>query len=828
MKKHIWRRVGSVGMVLLMLLSVACTPTPSDETITTNPSSEEITDMTDTNTPVITPETPTDSRDLLTFTPASVAGQVLTATGASPQILIENYNETAIDALGRPLPTSAETGLPKEDKYVGLFYFLWTGKDGSIKSSQDVTKYYALNPLHPNLPGGYCWWAEPETGYHSASDVWQIKRDLYYFAMAGVDFLYLDFTNNRTYDETFRILLDTCLELRAHGQMTPYIVPFTHGTDKHSERESADLGGLYRTFYTDEKYADLWFYWEGKPLVLLSHSVEIMRPNAYVDETKTKTFSDVFTFRMGWSSLNWPGQSEKNYMKWNDNCVVNYGYQYGYTDDPSVAECTGIGCAGFANPGEGRSGEFSRKPYLDQFLETDTMGQGITLENAFQQVMEKNPEVKVLLLSRWNEGAAINFGAGTHSFGFVDQFNAEFSRDMEPMKGGYTDNYFYHMCSIIRRFKGVLPADGHTGKQTVDVSGDFSSWQEIKPVFTDFAGDTSIRDDYDSTGTIHYVNDTGRNDIVESRFTADGGMVYVYARTAEAITHYMDKNWMLLFMDTDNSKATGWEGYDFVVNYNVIDETTTTLCAYKNNTWQEIGTVKYRVKGNELMVAIPRSLLGLTGESMTLNFHWLDNVTDVYDLESWFTTGDSAPERRNNYSLTLKVPYDAAEETVLPARTDGALVGMPAVTLPAEVESTLKKGLALTVYNLPEKYGKMPNFEHIAPLAAETFSVSKINANPGVITRKTDYALVYEGYVKIPADGAYTFRVACDDAARLYIDGRLVTDVPYDAERAADAIVSNSGSLTLVAGYHSIRIEYAEIGGGNAGLAIQGEWEFFH
>jgi hypothetical protein len=31
------------------------------------------------------------------------------------------------------------------------------------------------------------------------------------------------------------------------------------------------------------------------------------------------------------------------------------------------------------------------------------------------------------------------------------------------------------------------------------------------------------------------------------------------------------------------------------------------------------------------------------------------------------------------------------------------------------------------------------NFEHIAPLAAETFSVSKINANPGVITKKTDY-----------------------------------------------------------------------------------------
>ncbi len=818
------KRVGCTGLVLLMLLLAACTPTLSDETITTNPSSEETTEMTDTNTP----ETPSVSRDLLTFTPASVAGQVLTSTGASPQILIENYNETAIDALGRHLPTSEEAGLPKEDKYVGLFYFLAHGIDGSHNNSNlDVTKLYAVNPSDPQLQSGrFHWWCEPETGYHLANDVWQIKRDMRYFAMAGVDFLYFDFTNGRTYDQSFRVLLDVCVELRAQGQMTPYIVPFTHGTDKHSERESADLGGLYRNFYCDEKYADLWFYWEGKPLVLLSHSVEVMRPNAYVDDTGTVSYSDYFTFRMGWSSLNWPGQSEKNYMKWNDNCVVNYGYQYGYTDDPSVAECIGIGPAAWAHPGQGRSGELSKMPYLDQFYETSTMGEGIVFENAFREVMEKNPEVKVLMISRWNEWGAAYLGVD--EFGFVDQFNREFSRDLEPIKGSYTDNYFYQMCSIIRRFKGVLPADGNTGKQTMDVSGDFSPWQEIKPVFTDYLGDTSPRDDYDTSGTIHYVNNTGRNDIVETRLTSDGGMIYVYVRTAETITPHTDRNWMMLFLDTDNNKATGWEGYDFVVNYNVIDETITTLCAYKINTWQEIGVVKYQVKGNECMVAIPRSLLGLTGESMTLNFHWLDNVTDVYDLESWFTTGDSAPERRNNYSLTLKVPYATAEETVLPARSEGRMVGMPAIQLSADTESNLQKGLSMTVYNLSEKYGKMPDFEHIASLATETFSVSKINANPGVMTRKTDYALAYEGYVKIPADGDYTFRVACDDAVCLYIDGRLITEVPYDAERAADAIVSNSGSVTLTAGYHSIRIAYAEVGKGGAGLALQGEWDLFH
>ena len=71
---------------------------------------------------------------------------------------------------------------------------------------------------------------------------------------------------------------------------------------------------------------------------------------------------------------------------------------------------------------------------------------------------------------------------------------------------------------------------------------------------------------------------------------------------------------MLLFIDSDNNTSTGWEGYDFVVNYDVIDGTATTLCAYKEGVWQEIGAVSYRVRDNEFMVAIPRSLLGLTDE----------------------------------------------------------------------------------------------------------------------------------------------------------------------------------------------------------------------
>lgn len=154
-------------------------------------------------------------------------------------------------------------------------------------------------------------------------------------------------------------------------------------------------------------------------------------------------------------------------------------------------------------------------------------------------------------------------------------------------------------------------------------------------MFEDFAGDTEARDACDVSKTIRYQDNTGRNDILETRLTADGGMIYAYVRTDAPMTDYRDgKNWMMLFIDADNDKKTSWEGYDFAVNYAVIDDTTTTLCAYKEDVWQEIGRVKYRVEDCEMMVAIPRALLGLTEESFTLNFHWLDNVTDVYDLHS--------------------------------------------------------------------------------------------------------------------------------------------------------------------------------------------------
>ncbi len=814
MKIKVIKRIGLllIGLMLISIFS-ACGGGDASDGSSANVS----TDLSEVSTDG-GEDTSSEPSGQLTFVPASPDGQVLTEKGHSPQIIIRNYNETATDALGRVLPTSEETGMPKEGKYVGLFYSYVTA---GHNCDNDNSKSLAVNPYNPDFGPRWeiCFWAEPETGYHRGDDVWQIRRDMYYFAMAGVDFLYVDLTNGLLYEGATKVFLDTCVQMRAEGQMTPYIVPWCFGT---ATENGGDIGSFYNQFMTVEKYKDLWFHWEGKPLALIKPQDDGTYP--ILNDAR---FSDKLTFRKAWTMPN--PQRGEGY--WLDNNVVNFGYGYGYRDSKSVrfAECIGIGCAGFANFGTGRSGRLSTESYLNDFLETDTQGLGLVFEDAFKQVMRKNPECQVLLISRWNEWVAQNFthpdDKGTDT-GFVDQFNAEFSRDIEPMKGGFTDNYFYQMCSIIRRFKGVMPADEVSGENTIyEADPDvFEKWQNVSPVYTDFRGDTTHRDHPGALGNTRYVNTTGRNDIVESRITADGGNLYVYVRTAENMTSYKDKNWMMLFIDADSDKNTGWEGYDYLVNYEVVSDTVTTLCAYKDGVWQEIGTVAYLANGDRMTVTIPRSLIGLTDKTLNVNFHWMDNVSDIYDLESWFTTGDSAPERRNNYSYKQDIDFTGENERFLPARESGAISGMRPVTFTDEEQNSLEEGLKVSFYPLVENYPSQPDFRLIDVLMTGSKSTKTITAEDFVYS--SNVGMLFEGYIYVEQNGAYEFELSYDDGAKLFIDGRLVVDGTYDPN-AADGIKTAKGSIILEAGYHAIRVEYAELKGGNAYLSLEGDWKFF-
>jgi hypothetical protein len=243
------------------------------------------------------------------------------------------------------------------------------------------------------------------------------------------------------------------------------------------------------------------------------------------------------------------------------------------------------------------------------------------------------------------------------SYFFVDQYNSEFNRCIQPMKDGYTDNYYMQMAQNIRRYQGIRPIPELSGMNSVAIDGTFTDWLSVKVEYRDTIGDVFHRD-YPGYGGLQYTNDSGRNDIVTSKVAVDQDHVYFLAETQEPLTPHTDNHWMLLLIDADQNHDTGWYGYDYLVNKKVIDGSTTTLMRYDStspdNPWIEQAQLSYRYSGKMLELAIPRQLIGRQGDAWSFDFHWCDNPADLKDPISLCVNGDSAPNRRFNYRCIWK------------------------------------------------------------------------------------------------------------------------------------------------------------------------------
>jgi len=75
------------------------------------------------------------------------------------------------------------------------------------------------------------------------------------------------------------------------------------------------------------------------------------------------------------------------------------------------------------------------------------------------------------------------------------------------------------------------------------------------------------------------------------------------------------------------------------------------------------------------------------------------------------------------------------------------------------------------------------------------------------ITRRKDgCAIVFSGYLLVPADGCYTFHLSSDEGSRLTIGGRVVVDNDEYHKR----LTTKVGKIALRAGMHALRMDYFE------------------
>jgi hypothetical protein len=225
------------------------------------------------------------------------------------------------------------------------------------------------------------------------------------------------------------------------------------------------------------------------------------------------------------------------------------------------------------------------------------------------------------------------------------------------VRGGFNDNYYYQMIANIRRYKGVRPLPAASPPITIDLDGSFAQWETVGPEYRDHLNETLPRDEPGVSMHLHYRTESGRNEFVRLKVARDADQIYFLAETRAPISPHSDPNWMMLFLDTDQNKQTGWQGYDYLINWPALDSGCTTV---KKNlggwNWEEVGQARYRVEGCQLMIAVPRQLLGLQAAPLSLDFHWADNLQSPGDLQAFLTTGDTAPARRFDYRYQESSP----------------------------------------------------------------------------------------------------------------------------------------------------------------------------
>ncbi len=571
----------------------------------------------------------------------------------------------ATDMLGRKVASVEDVGGLRPEKKVGIFY--WTWHEGhahnrpvdvvDVLDKFPAAEYRADHPAWGERPF-QCFWHEPLYGFYRDSDPYIIRHHAALLAAAGVDFLLFDCTNAALlWKAAYEPLLRGLARARRDGIKVPQVAfMLNFGPQETSERM---LRALYQDLYKPGLYSDLWFRLDGKPMIM---AYPESLPREGVCEADTRLLDEIrhfFTFRPGQPGYGC-GPSRPDHWGWLE---VFPQHKYGTRPDGSCELVTvGVGqnanaeciCTHFNNRKTfgrsytGRDGHARLTP--------DSYKQGYNVQEQWERALDLDPDC--VFVTGWNEWIMGQFHEpwlmdnDSTQLAMVDQYDREHSRDIEMDRDGYLDTYYLQLAHNIRRFKGAAPRPVPSPAGVVNLSSSRREWARVSPVYRNPKG-TTIHRDWDGFAGCHYVNQTGRNDIIEARVARDKENVYFRATCAAPLTPRKGEGWMTLYLDTDRNKATGWEGYDLVIGRLPGKRGRLTVERYLptatpgSYTWEVIGEAACRVSSDTLTLALPRALAGF-GRRLNFEFKWSDNM-QAPDVMDFYQNGCSAPIGRFNY-----------------------------------------------------------------------------------------------------------------------------------------------------------------------------------
>ncbi|MBP5780164.1 MAG: hypothetical protein J6X34_02885 [Clostridia bacterium] len=638
------------------------------------------------------------------------AGQTV-ITGSS-DILSDTWVGT--DELGRVFPANQDVGGPRSGKYVGIFYFLFMSH--TSPKIYDTTQTYldgGVEALWEMAPlDGFHTWGRPYFNYYRTDlDEWIYRKHAQLLTDAGVDFVFLDTTNNGgLFENCWTLLLKTWKKVRDEGGNTPQVV-FHNGDGQETLANHIKI--IYEKAYSNPEYDDLWFRWEGKPLILGNLDKIFV----------SQELQDYFTFRRSWAFNDFTGDG---ILKW--PWIAEYPQEPGRNANGEIEQI--VVSAGFhSNSSRGRSYHDGFQPSRgvgDFGYGLSTTGEGIAFQEQWDRVFEIDPPL--VMITGWNEftfGRWPNAGVGQlisdsytiiendwqFNSNYVDAFSAEFSRDIEPISQLFRDNYYYQMVENIRRFKGVRSVEKGTGSTEIDMAGNFAEFDAIGPEYFDTKGDVAPRNSMLISGET-VENTSGRNDIVRAKVSKTDKYTYFYAECAsDIVTAPGTSNWMNLFIDSDQYYYSGWSGYDFVIGRET-DGGKMSVEEFAEPAWKGYnkGWAEYSVAGNKLVVRVENSLIDLE-ERDNFDFKWADNSTVTGEVMEFMDLGDAAPNSRFNYRYVKEGGKISSRvrDTAVKAPLKGGNAGIPVPAIIAVSGAALLVAAAAAVLIINKKKGRNDN-----------------------------------------------------------------------------------------------------------------------
>ncbi|MBO4327421.1 MAG: hypothetical protein J5950_09130 [Clostridia bacterium] len=508
------------------------------------------------------------------------------------------YSVVGTDALGRTLQTDGSGG---NGRQVALFYTLTHFGTEGTSIFQDALD---RDPTGKRLATGKSyWWGKPLFDFYCIDDTWVLRKHIEMFIYAGVDYLVFDTTNGHAYTSTALKLMKLLHEYNEAGWNAPKVV-FYFNTDALNTAMSA-----YSDIYELNKYPDTWYMVDGKPLVITASA--------------NGTIYEFFTVR----NSQWPNHTGERtpggypWIDFDDDAGVYYDTDGKHGVIPvSVAQnCSPnawfsdnvlYGMTGETGGSRGRSWHDGK----DNITE-DSYIYGYNFQEEWDNAIRSDAETAMVL--QWNEWRAGVWPTGG-KLAIFDQMTREYSRDIEPMEGGYFDNYYMQLAENIRKFKNTGSRKTVKKNNTIDVTGAFGQWNSVETVYVDMEYSTERRDSR-SHGDYRLTDTTGRNNMVMAKVAKDNANLYFYVQTAADIDAGPEGTWMNLYIDTDGDLTNSWNGYEYRVN-GVASDGKLCLEKFDGSGFVKTAEAAYRIYGNQMMLGIFKSDLGIAGNNYSVNF----------------------------------------------------------------------------------------------------------------------------------------------------------------------------------------------------------------